>query len=99
MDETNENNETAIVHNYKNGSEIKQESDSNEQQEDGNHHSLPTVDGIMADVGVSANSASKSSRWAERLSTAAGVAGNMMEWYDFAVFGKFDVFRNGCEFE
>lgn len=44
------------------------------------HHSLPPVDSIIKDSSVN---------WSEWLSTAAGVAGNMMEWYDFAIFGYF----------
>jgi len=43
-----------------------------------NHHSLPLPEPARAHV-----------TWKSRLSTAAGVAGNVMEWYDFAVFGYF----------
>lgn len=38
-----------------------------------------------SEVGVTTSEAKKKS-W---LHTAAGVAGNVLEWYDFAVFGYF----------
>ena len=46
------------------------------------HHSLPSIDSIVKEP-------PSSDDWSARLSTAAGVAGNMMEWYDFAIFGYF----------
>lgn len=78
---TNETSEETTVDDTKANNE-KTENNNDHDDNDDQHHSLPTVDGVeMNRVGKV--------DWNERLSTAAGVAGNVMEWFDFAVFGYF----------
>lgn len=49
-------------------------------------HSLPTIDDTTLNVG---NVKYSHRRWNEHLQTIVSMTGNVLEWYDFAVFGYF----------
>lgn len=52
-------------------------------QGDGNHHSLPDAEGLKQNLSKSSSKVKNN----KTMQTIAGVAGNILEWYDFAVFG------------
>jgi hypothetical protein len=55
-----------------------------------NFHSLPdSAEELKAAKKQQQEQSSSSDNWKRTLNTAAGVAGNVLEWYDFAVFGYF----------
>uniref|UniRef100_A0A6U6DIP3 Major facilitator superfamily (MFS) profile domain-containing protein n=1 Tax=Odontella aurita TaxID=265563 RepID=A0A6U6DIP3_9STRA len=60
--------------------------DGGQDGEEEVHHSLPSPEALLAGEGGDIES---STGEATLLQTIAGVAGNVLEWYDFAVFGYF----------